>query len=122
MTIAIDVAGLEQSRTCILLKVSGSVDMFTRAPFAAALRHALRYREVMVDLSGVTFFSAAGIHVLEDAEELLAQRGGVLRLVPGWDESVALVLRAVNMQNRWLAQPGSLAHQNSSGVVERQVE
>jgi anti-anti-sigma regulatory factor len=118
MTIAVDVAAVQQCSTRILLQVSGPVDMATCAPLVAALRRAVGYREVMVDLSRVTFFSAAGVHALEDAEEMLAERGGVLRLVAGCPGSVDLVLRLLGMQGRWPAQPDGQTQHYGPGVVD----
>jgi anti-anti-sigma regulatory factor len=123
MTLAIEVAAVEQCSTRILLEVSGPVDMFTCAPLVAALRRAVGYCEVMVDLSRVTHFSAAGVHALEEAEALLAERGGLLRLVAGRTGSVAIVLRALDMQDRWPAQPGSrVGHAGPSIPEQRQGE
>jgi anti-anti-sigma regulatory factor len=119
MTIAIDVAAVEQCSTRILVKVSGPVDASTCAPLVAALHRAVGYREVMVDLSGVTHFSAAGVHALEDAEALLAERGGVLRLVAGRAGSVDVVLRALDMQDRWPAQLGSQGDHTRPNIPEQ---
>lgn len=55
--------------TTLILEVSGTIDMLTGPKFHAAVLAALLTRpEVLViDLSGVTFMAAAGLHVLDVA-------------------------------------------------------
>jgi anti-anti-sigma regulatory factor len=100
MTSALDVAAVKQGSTGILLLVSGPVDAFTCEPLETALREAVGYREVIVDLSRATHFSAAGVHALEDAEAHLVERGGLLRVVPG-PGMAGVVLGVLHMQDRW---------------------
>jgi anti-anti-sigma factor len=107
MTIAIDVAAAEQPGARIVLQVSGPVDMHTCPPLVEALRRAAGYRKVIVDLSRVTHFSAAGVHALEAAEELLTEHGGLLRLLTVPAGSVGIVLQALDMQDRWSVQTRS---------------
>jgi len=119
MTIAIDVAAVEQSSTRVLLQVSGPVDAYTCAPLRQALLGAVGYREVIVDLSRVTHFSAAGVHALEAAEQSLAERGGLLRLVTARAGSVGIVLRALDMQDRWPVQPGNRFRDDRPRIPEQ---
>ena len=68
----------------VVCAVTGEIDISNADEFAAQLaRAATRGREVVVDLSGVTFLASAGIRVLIDAAiggaMLLAPRGPALR-------------------------------------------
>jgi anti-anti-sigma factor len=119
MTMAIDVAAVEQPGTRIVLEVSGPVDAYTCPPLVEALRRAAGYREVVVDLSRVTHFSAAGVHALEAAEQSLAERGGLLRLATARAGSVGIVLRALDMQDRWPVQPGNRGHDDRPRIPEQ---
>ncbi len=109
MTGGIDVTVVEQTGARVLLEVSGSVDAFTATSLVDALGRTAHDREVVVDLSRVTFFSAAGVHALETAEELLVGCGGALRLVGVDAGSVMLVLRVLEMQDRWSPRAGGRA-------------
>ena len=79
-----------------IVEAAGEVDQLTRARLAAALVAAVDAvvdgrggTAVVLDLSDVSFFSAAGVHCLEDAAEALAAYGRCLHLVcppegPAW--------------------------------------
>jgi anti-anti-sigma factor len=79
------------------LRVIGEVDLATApslsAGIAAHLERArgLGHREVDLDLSGVTFFSAAGLRTLLQAARAAAEQGMTLRLRTS--QAVELVLR-----------------------------
>jgi anti-anti-sigma factor len=53
----------------MVLTVEGTVDMVTAPRFLAAVRAGMQTRPpvLVVDLSGVTFLAAAGLHVLDVA-------------------------------------------------------
>ncbi|MCK0177014.1 MULTISPECIES: STAS domain-containing protein [Mycobacteriaceae] len=51
----------------LILEITGAVDMVTAPKFLAAIRSALAERPqiLVLDLSGVSFLAAAGLHVLD---------------------------------------------------------
>jgi anti-anti-sigma factor len=70
--------------TTTLITVAGEVDAATAPQLADALRPRLTYdATVLVDLFGVTFLSAAGLHVLVEAHWSAQAGGGTLNLITG---------------------------------------
>lgn len=67
-----------------LITVAGEVDAATAPQLSDALRpHLTAQGSVLVDLSAVTFLSAAGLHVLVDAHWSMQAGGGTLKLITG---------------------------------------
>jgi anti-sigma B factor antagonist len=67
-----------------LVTVAGEVDAATAPQLSDALRpHLTAHGNVLVDLSAVTFLSAAGLHVLVDAHWSMQAGGGTLKLITG---------------------------------------
>jgi len=63
----------------LVAAVAGEIDLVTAPLLQAALMDAVdRHREVCCDLSGVTFFGAAGINALLVARERAARAGSCL--------------------------------------------
>jgi anti-anti-sigma factor len=77
------VAARRAPPAAVVLTVRGSVDLATSALLAACLIQQLRdsHRNVVVDLTRVTFFGAAGLTVLVTAREAAAAAGVRLSLV-----------------------------------------
>jgi anti-sigma B factor antagonist len=70
--------------TTTLISVAGEIDAGTAPQLAEALQPHLTTREtVLVDLSAVTFLSAAGLHVLVDAHWSTQASGGAVKLITG---------------------------------------
>jgi anti-sigma B factor antagonist len=90
-----------------VVRVTGEVDMASAPLLRERLEHAARTcPRVIVDLSNVTFFGAAGLHCLERADELLARRGATLSVVTDEDSLVMRILRVTNLDDRWRVHPG----------------
>jgi anti-sigma B factor antagonist len=67
-----------------MITVVGEVDAATAPQLAETIRpHLTSYAIVLVDLSGVTFLSAAGLHVLVDAHWSARSAGGTVQLITG---------------------------------------
>jgi anti-sigma B factor antagonist len=70
--------------TTTLITAAGEIDAATAPQLAEALRpHLTAHATVLVDLSAVTFLSAAGLHVLVDAHWSAQAGGGTLKLITG---------------------------------------
>ena len=68
----------------VVVAVHGEVDMLTAPELAAGLEQQLdRASALVVDLSEVEFFGAAGLEVLVQVQSETRQRGLSLRLVVG---------------------------------------
>ncbi|WP_290055848.1 STAS domain-containing protein [Amycolatopsis solani] len=74
----------------VLVEVSGEVDLDTARGLDAVLQTRIRrpLEEVVVDLSGVTFFSVAGLNSLLRAQLLADSTGAHLSVAPGRSRSV----------------------------------
>ncbi len=80
LTITATVTGDQAVR----LSLIGEVDTYTAPRLATALDQVLTtegLREVTVDLAGVRFLGAAGVHALTDAARAVVSVGGRLRAV-----------------------------------------
>lgn len=88
----IDVENLEGGLSCSLeihdtaradVRLVGELDNDTVAEVGAVFDHltTLRCREVVVDVSGMTFLGAAGLGLFAATAGLLAPHGGRLRIV-----------------------------------------
>lgn len=100
----------------VAVRVAGDVDTGTRAELAAALERAVTaeaLRVLVVDLSGVRYFAAAGLHCVEDAVGATEARGGAAHLVcpcpgPAWR-----VVSLLGLHRKWLV------HQDVAGALAR---
>jgi anti-anti-sigma factor len=88
----------------VAVRVAGDVDTGTRAELSDALERALAIgsRSVLVDLTAVRFFAAAGVHCVERAVGALEARGGAAHVVcprpgPAWR-----VVSLLGLQQQWL--------------------
>jgi anti-anti-sigma factor len=88
----------------VAVRVSGEVDAGTRAELAEALEQALSVGApfILVDLTGVEFFGAAGVHCVEHAVGAVQARGGAAHVVchrpgPAWR-----VLSLLGLQRQWM--------------------
>ncbi len=74
----------------VLVQVSGEVDLSTARRLDEVLRERIRgpVGEVVVDLSGVTFFSVAGLNSLLRAQLLADAAGARLTVDPGRSRAV----------------------------------
>jgi anti-sigma B factor antagonist len=82
--LAIELESLEES--VVVVRIAGEIDMSTTPELVERLLPAAEsgLRGLVVDLSGVGFMGAAGIHVLEQLQDALRRRGGELAVVaPG---------------------------------------
>jgi anti-anti-sigma factor len=86
----------------VVVRARGDVDILSAGDLRAALAvAALTDQGMVVDLTGVTFFSAAVVRCLEDADRSAHPQRSSLRLVWPPSHSVLTVLRAVRMFDRW---------------------
>jgi anti-anti-sigma factor len=88
----------------VAVRVAGDVDMGTRAEFADALARALAIGTpaVVVDLSAVQFFAAAGVHCVERAVGALEARGGAAHVVCPCPGAAWRVVSLLGLQQQWL--------------------
>ncbi|MGK8489527.1 STAS domain-containing protein [Nocardia asiatica] len=95
------------SELVTLCAVAGEVDHYTVEVFRRRLIGSLGAAApvVVIDLSKVTFFGVAGLHVLIDARSVLAQDGRRLRLVTG-TRCVDRLLQLAGDLERFEVMPG----------------
>jgi len=95
------------TRGYALVEAAGAVDIATSGRVAEVLRGAVARRTpaLIVDLSRVTLFAAAGFHCLERTATLLAERGGSLHLACAEHSPAARVLRLLDEYGRWAVHP-----------------
>jgi anti-anti-sigma factor len=77
-----------QGDNVMLLQVEGEVDAHTAQEFAKTLKDLFGqgHRRMVVDVSGMTFISSAGIRVLFDAYRQAVQLDGQMRLAGPTDQ------------------------------------
>jgi anti-anti-sigma factor len=97
----------------VAVRVAGDVDTGTRAQLSAALDRAVMAGAlpVVVDLSDVRFFAAAGVHCVELAVGAIEARGGAAHLVcpcpgPAWR-----VVSLLGLDRQWVV------HQDVAAAV-----
>ena len=88
----------------VAVRVTGDVDTGTRADFTEALEQALAIgsRSILVDLTGVQFFAAAGVHCVERAMGALEARGGATHVVCPRPGAAWRVVSLLGLQRQWL--------------------
>ena len=79
----VDIEAAQPSDSYVHVRIGGEVDMSTRSQLADALRRAADDHDgaVVIDLSAVRFFSAAGVHCVDTAVAALGARGRPARVV-----------------------------------------
>jgi hypothetical protein len=93
----VDIEAAQPSDSYVHVRIGGEVDMSTRSQLADALRRAVDDHDgaVVIDLSAVRFFSAAGVHCVDTAVAALGcPRTSGARGVPGTRTGLAARLRA----------------------------
>jgi anti-anti-sigma factor len=97
----------------VAVRVAGDVDTGTRAELADALDRAVGAgaQTVVVDLSGVRFFAAAGVHCVELAVGTLEARGGAAHLVCPRPGAAWRVVSLLGLHQQWRV------HQDVAGAV-----
>jgi anti-anti-sigma factor len=109
MPFAVDVA-VHPGGGYAVAEVLGDVDIATAARLGATLADAAADAPCLVlDLTGVTLLSAAGLRVVLHTADVLAERGAALHLVCGEGSVVAMVLRAARLYDRWPIHPSLAA-------------
>ncbi|QYN32892.1 STAS domain-containing protein [Pseudonocardia sp. DSM 110487] len=88
----------------VAVRVAGDVDTGTRAALTDALERALAVgsRSVLVDLTGVQYFAAAGVHCVERAVGALEARGGAAHVVCPQPGAAWRVVSLLGLQRQWL--------------------
>ncbi|MFI5589738.1 STAS domain-containing protein [Amycolatopsis sp. NPDC051758] len=81
---------LRPARHTVLVEVAGEIDLSTARRLDEVLGSRIRsqVREVVVDLTGVTFFSVAGLNSLLRAQLLADAAGAHLTVEPGQSRAV----------------------------------
>ncbi|MHA6626244.1 STAS domain-containing protein [Pseudonocardia sichuanensis] len=97
----------------VAVRVAGDVDTGTRAQLADALDRAVGAgaHTVVVDLSGVRFFAAAGVHCVELAVGAIEARGGAAHLVCPRPGAAWRVVSLLGLHQQWRV------HQDVDGAV-----
>jgi anti-anti-sigma factor len=88
----------------VAVRVAGDVDTGTRAALSDALERALAIgsRTVLVDLTSVRFFAAAGVHCVEHAVGAIEARGGAAHVVCPRPGAAWRVVSLLGLQQQWL--------------------
>lgn len=99
----------------VAVRVAGDVDTGTRTALADALERALALNSpsVVVDLSAVQFFAAAGVHCVERAVDAIEARGGAAHLVCPRPGAAWRVVSLLGLHRQWLV------HQDVAHAVAR---
>jgi len=87
----------------VAVRVAGDVDTGTRAQLAAALDRAVAAETlpVVVDLSDVRFFAAAGVHCVESAVGAIRARGSAAHLVCPCPGAAWRVVSLLGLDRQW---------------------
>jgi anti-anti-sigma factor len=88
----------------VAVRVCGDVDTGTRAALTDALERAVAIgsQSVLVDLTGVQFFAAAGVHCVERAVGALEARGGAAHVVCPCPGAAWRVVSLLGLQRQWM--------------------
>jgi anti-anti-sigma factor len=87
----------------VAVRVTGDVDTGTRGELTEALERALAIgsSSILVDLTHVQFFAAAGVHCVEHAVGALEARGGAAHLVCPRPGAAWRVVSLLGLQRQW---------------------
>lgn len=90
------------------VRVGGEVDISTRAPLAKALDRAIDEHDaaVVIDLSAVRFFSAAGVHCVDAAVAALGHHGRAVRVVCADTGPVRRLVGVLELHRNWQVHRG----------------
>lgn len=95
------VAVISSSGSALVLSVEGALDAASSHAAGESLRAAVEGLPppslVVVDLSTVGFFAAAGVHLLTEVANVCTRRGLRIRLVVAPDTVVARVVKIVSL-------------------------
>jgi len=95
----------QPTSTPAVVRASGEVDLDTAAALHRALAEALRaHREVVLDLSQVTFMDCAGLRALVAARNQ-ADRQGRRLVLRGVGHRVVRLLKLTGLNRRLMSQP-----------------
>ena len=88
----------------VAVRVIGDVDTGTRDALTDALERALATgsSSILVDLTGVQYFAAAGVHCVERAVGALEARGGAAHVVCPRPSAAWRVVSLLGLQRQWL--------------------
>jgi anti-anti-sigma factor len=88
----------------VAVRVAGDVDTGTRDALTEALERALALgsSSILVDLTGVQFFAAAGVHCVERVVGAVQARGGVAHVVCPRPGAAWRVVSLLGLQRQWL--------------------
>ena len=91
----------------VVVDVTGEVDLSIRDRLTEALERAVARgtAAVVADLSGVSFFCAAGVNVLEDTADALVAGGRQLHLVCPRTSAALRVLTLLALESAWPVHP-----------------
>ena len=98
-----DIEVVQRSDGYVVVRVAGEVDISTRPPLMEALRTAVgsQDRAVVIDLSAVRFFSAAGVHCVDTAVTELGARGRPVRVVCPDPGPVWRLICVLKLHRQW---------------------
>ena len=87
----------------VAVRVTGDVDTGTRGELTEALERALAIgsSSILVDLTDVQFFAAAGVHCVERAVGALEARGGAAHVVCPRPGAAWRVVSLLGLQRQW---------------------
>lgn len=80
-----------------MITAAGELDIATTPRLAEALRHAPAHTPIILDLTGVTFMDAAGLHPILHAHHAATARRTPFILVP--TPAITRLLRLTNLQH-----------------------
>lgn len=91
----------------VIVQVSGDVDMFTEPQLASGVQDAIASGSsvIVVDLTMVSFFSAAGIRCLESALSAVQAQGSTLCLVCPDAGPARRILHLLDLDREWPLYP-----------------
>ena len=99
----VDIEVVQRSDGDVHVRVAGEVDISSRRPLAEALRRAVDDQDgaVVIDLSAVRFFSAAGVDCVDAAVTELGARGRPVRVVCPDPGPVWRLICVLKLQRHW---------------------
>jgi anti-anti-sigma factor len=99
----VDIEVVQRSDGDVHVRVAGEVDISSRRPLAEALRRAVDDQDgaVVIDLSAVRFFSAAGVDCVDAAVTELGARGRPVRVVCPDPGPVWRLICVLRLQQYW---------------------
>jgi anti-sigma B factor antagonist len=98
-----DIEVTQPSGGYVHVRIGGEVDISTRSALDDALRRAIDDHDgaVVIDLSAVRFFSAAGVHCVDATVGALGSRGRPVRVVCPEPGAVSRVVGLLELHRSW---------------------